>query len=369
MARYVAMPILTVPCPPPRALVCGAAAIALLITGACTRTEAPAPVIDKSGATFVRILDPSLLVTGAGVWITAGRGETLYQVARRHRVPLRELILLNRLTPPYRLAPGRRLKLPPPRIHVVQPGETVFRIARKYSISIAKLVRANAIQPPGYKIIAGQRLRLPGAGTDPDPSILRSTARPFARPGARRGANPAPGRLTLTPPAKPRGGTAKSRGEIENVWAVERTSRPGTAGPGAMPAPPPRAGSFQWPVRGKVVAGFGPTKDGSFNDGINILAPRGARVRAAENGVVAYVGNELPGYGNLLLIRHRGGWMTAYAHNEAILVRKGQTVRKGQSVARVGSTGNVQSPQLHFELRRGARPVNPRKHLKGRGRS
>ncbi len=380
MARYGAMRILTIPCPPHRALVCGAAAIALLITGACTRTQAPAPVIDKSGATFVPTpepslvptLDPSLLVTGAGAWITVGRGETLYQVARRHRVPLRELIQLNRLTPPYRLAPGLRLKLPPPRIHVVRRGETVYRIARKYSISIAKLVRANDIQPPGYRIIPGQRLRLPGAGTDPDPSILRSTARPFARPAA----GPVPGRLTLTPPpksageiAKPRRKIAKPRRKAESVWAVERTSRPSTATSGAMPAPPPRAGSFGWPLRGKVVARFGPTKGGSFNDGINILAPRGARVRAAENGVVAYVGNELPGYGNLLLIRHRGGWMTAYAHNDTILVRRGQTVRKGQSIARVGSTGNVHHPQLHFELRRGLRPVNPRKHLKGRGRS
>lgn len=364
MARYGAMAILTAFGPPHRALICGAAAIALLITGACTRTAPPAPVIDNSGA-FVLTIEPSTLVTGDGAWITVGRGETLYQVGRRHRVPLRELIQVNRLTPPYRLAPGRRLKLPPPRIHVVQPGETVYRIARKYSISIARLVRANAIQPPGYRITAGQRLRLPGAGTDPDPSILRSTARPFARPGA----NSAPGHLTLTPPAKPRGGIAKPRGDIESVWSMERTPRPSAAAPGVMPAPPPRAGSFRWPVRGKVVAGFGPAKDGSFNDGINILAPRGARVRAAENGVVAYVGNELPGYGNLLLIRHRDGWMTAYAHNDTILVKPGQTVRKGQSVARVGSTGNVHHPQLHFELRRGERPVNPRKHLKGSGRS
>ncbi len=370
------MPIWIALSPPPRALVCGAAAIALLITGACARTEAPAPVIDKTSGAFVPTLEPSTLVTGAGAWITVGRGETLYQVGRRHRVPLRELIQANRLTPPYRLAPGRRLKLPPPRIHVVQPGETVYRIARKYSISITKLVRANGVKPPGYRITPGQRLRLPGAGTDPDPSIIRSTARPFGRPGARRGANPAPGHLILTPPSKPRGGiakprrkNAKPRGEIESVWSVGRTSQPSATVSGVIPPPPPRAGSFRWPVRGKVVAGFGPTKDGSFNDGINILAPRGARVRAAENGIVAYVGNELPGYGNLLLIRHRGGWMTAYAHNDTILVRRGQTVRKGQSVARVGSTGNVHHPQLHFELRRGERPVNPRKHLKRQGRS
>lgn len=358
---------LAILCPRYRAILRGGPALALLLIGACTRYEAPAPVIDKSGGIYGRTAAPSYLVTGAGTWITVGRGQTLYQVARRHRVSLRGLIQANRLTPPYRLAPGRRLKLPPPRLHVVRPGETVYRIARKYSISIASLVRSNGIAPPGYRITVGQRLRLPAAGTEPAQSMIRPMTRPFARPAARPPAHPssrpARGRVTLTPPPK-------TAGEYESLWSIERAPRPrGTASSGAVPAPPPRDGSFLWPVRGKVVKGFGPIKGGSFNDGINIRAPRGARVRAAENGVVAYVGNELPGYGNLLLIRHRDGWMSAYAHNDAILVRRGQTVRKGQFVARVGSTGNVRYPQLHFELRRGQRPVNPRKHLKGRGRS
>ncbi len=369
MARYDAMGILAAIKPQFRAISGAAATIALLIIGACTRYEAPAPVFNKNHGIVDPVTRPSLLVTGAGAWVTPRPGETIYQVARRHRVPLRQLIQTNRLVPPYRLAPGRRLRLPPPRIHVVQPGETVYRIARKYSISIAKLVRDNAIQAPGYRITVGQILRLTDVGRDPAPSSRRSTAHLLVHPSARPAAKPSPGHLTLTPPAKPRGKHAKPRWEVERLWEVERTPRPSASASGAVPPPPPRAGSFRWPLRGKVVAGFGPTKGGSFNDGINILAPRGARVRAAENGVVAYVGNELPGYGNLLLIRHRGGWMTAYAHNDTILVRRGQTVRKGQSVARVGSTGNVHHPQLHFELRRGERPVNPRKHLKGRGRS
>ena len=112
-----------------------------------------------------------------------------------------------------------------------------------------------------------------------------------------------------------------------------------------------------------MISGFGATGKGRHNDGINIAAPRGTPVKAAENGVVAYAGNELRGFGNLLLIKHDGGWVTAYAHNEALLVRRGDRVRKGQTIARVGSSGGVSTPQLHFELRRGKNAVDPRKHL------
>ena len=108
---------------------------------------------------------------------------------------------------------------------------------------------------------------------------------------------------------------------------------------------------------------FGPGKGGLHNDGINIAAPRGTPVRAAENGVVAYVGNELRGFGNLILVKHAGGWVTAYAHNEKLLVRRGDKVARGQAIAQVGSTGNVARPQLHFEIRKGARAVNPTKLL------
>jgi murein DD-endopeptidase MepM/ murein hydrolase activator NlpD len=121
---------------------------------------------------------------------------------------------------------------------------------------------------------------------------------------------------------------------------------------------------FMWPLRGKVISNFGPKTKGLHNDGINIAAPRGAPVRAAEGGVVAYAGNELRGFGNLLLLKHKNGWVTAYAHNDKLLVNRGDTVGKGQIIARVGSTGAVASPQLHFEIRRGKRAIDPKKHLK-----
>jgi len=112
-------------------------------------------------------------------------------------------------------------------------------------------------------------------------------------------------------------------------------------------------------VNGKIISSFGAKKGGLHNDGINIAAARGAPVRAAENGIVAYAGNELRGFGNLLLIKHADGWTSAYAHNDKLLVRRGDQVRRGQIIARVGSTGSVTSPQLHFELREGSEAIDP----------
>lgn len=126
-----------------------------------------------------------------------------------------------------------------------------------------------------------------------------------------------------------------------------------------LPAPPAAAGAFQWPVQGKVLSSFGPKANGLHNDGVNIAAEMGAPVRAAQNGVVAYSGNELKGYGNLLLVRHDNGWMTAYAHNSKLLVRRGDTVVRGQTISLAGNSGSVVTPQVHFEIRKGAKAVNP----------
>ncbi len=124
-------------------------------------------------------------------------------------------------------------------------------------------------------------------------------------------------------------------------------------------------GKFGWPVRGKVIGKFGGGKDGLKNDGINIAAPIGAPVNAAADGVVAYAGNQLRGFGNMILIRHADGYVTAYAHNQSLLVEKGAKVKRGETIARVGSTGSVDSPQVHFEIRKGTEPVDPLTMLGG----
>jgi murein DD-endopeptidase MepM/ murein hydrolase activator NlpD len=122
---------------------------------------------------------------------------------------------------------------------------------------------------------------------------------------------------------------------------------------------------FRWPVRGRVIAGFGPKPSGVQNDGINLAVPEGTPVKAADDGVVAYAGNELKGYGNLVLIRHADGFVTAYANASELMVKRGETVKRGQVIAKSGETGNVTSPQLHFEIRKGATPVDPSQYLSG----
>jgi murein DD-endopeptidase MepM/ murein hydrolase activator NlpD len=123
--------------------------------------------------------------------------------------------------------------------------------------------------------------------------------------------------------------------------------------------------SFRWPARGRVISGSGAMTNGQQNDGINLALPEGTPVHAAEDGVVAYAGSELKGYGNLVLVRHSNGFVTAYAHASEILVKRGDQVRRGQVIAKSGQTGNVTSPQLHFEIRKGSAPVDPTQYLPG----
>ena len=133
----------------------------------------------------------------------------------------------------------------------------------------------------------------------------------------------------------------------------------------ADPAPAvlPHGAHFSWPLNGSILAGYGAGPDGSRNDGISIAAPRGAPIAAIEAGTVAYAGNEVKGYGNLLLIKHPDGWISAYAHLDEMLVKVGDNVSGGQVIAKVGNSGGVSEPQLHFELRRGKKPVDPREFL------
>ena len=125
------------------------------------------------------------------------------------------------------------------------------------------------------------------------------------------------------------------------------------------------ASGFRWPVRGRVISNFGSETNGQHNDGINLAVPEGTSVKAAEEGTVAYAGNELKGYGNLILVRHSNGFVTAYAHASELLVKRGDQVKRGQIIARAGQTGSVSSPQLHFEIRKGATPVDPMRYLSG----
>lgn len=281
---------------------------------------------------------PSIPVPANGIHRVV-RGNTVYSISRLYGVPVRSVIENNRLKPPYLLSVGQKLKLPGRRGHSVAKGETVYSISRRYGVPINELTRANGIAPP-YVIVVGQELAIPGSSGGRTATATATTATPPPAPAGKVEVKELP-----APPPKPV--VAPTRKQIE-----------------ALPKPPARAAStFLWPLRGKLVSRFGTRTDGRHNDGINIKAKRGATVKAAENGVVAYAGNELRGFGNLLLIKHADGYMTAYAHNDTLLVGRGAKVKRGQPIARVGSTGSVGSSQLHFEIRKGRKAVDPLRFL------
>lgn len=263
-------------------------------------------------------------------------GDTVYGVSRRLGVPLRTVIDANHLAPPFVLNVGQTLRIPNPRRHEVAVGETVYGVSRRYGVDVSELVRLNEIAPP-FLLAAGQNLLLPVA-TDARSTLPRQIA------------------TTSAPPQ-----------EVASP-VMPAAAQPRPARLAAIPQPAPRSAStFLLPVSGRVIDGYGPKKNGLRNDGINIAAPDGAPIRAAENGVVIYTGNELRGFGNLILVKHDGGWVTAYAHTRETLVGRGTRVQRGQVIARVGKSGNVSRPQLHFEIRRGTRAVDPRRLLdKGR---
>ncbi len=334
-------------------------------------------------------------------------GDTIDSVARQFGVPVDVLIQANGLVSPFELRPGQQLVVPTSGSYVVAAGDSLYRIAKQHGTTVASLAQLNGITSP-YKIRVGQQLILPGSAIDsgsvaqvetlppttPGPTLpaagsSKVTTEALAPPpGVSAAPAPAstPGASTTIatlpppplPPVNPTGpppapseasGTAPALAPLPTSPAATSTNpAPVTTGSGQTAAIPPApighgSGKFLWPVNGKIVSPFGAKDGGLHNDGINIAAPLGTPVRAADNGVVVYAGNELAGYGNLLLIRHSNGFVTAYAHNKKLLVNKGDNVRQGQTIALVGSTGDVDRPQLHFEIRKGDRAVDPSRYL------
>jgi murein DD-endopeptidase MepM/ murein hydrolase activator NlpD len=182
--------------------------------------------------------------------------------------------------------------------------------------------------------------------------------------GASAAAAPAPAAAPAAARNEPTGGSIAAV-ESSHSARLAAPAAPDAAESGAKTESPGVAAGFRWPVRGRVIAGFGPKPNGIQNDGINLAVPEGTPVKAADDGVVAYAGNELKGYGNLVLVRHSNGFVTAYAHASEIMVKRGDAVKRGQVIAKSGQTGSVASPQLHFEIRKGATPVDPSQYLNG----
>jgi murein DD-endopeptidase MepM/ murein hydrolase activator NlpD len=323
----------------------------------------------------------------AGGAIDVQPGETLYSIGRRHGVSVAAIKDANGLSGDA-VRPGQRLVMPagtldnrasfgkappssedrtvvaratpppapqaPPSLaaagdappgwegrYTMRNGDSLRGIAIRHRVTVDELMRANGITDP-TKVWAGAILNVP------------------AQPEAAAAPAPAPNTASRVPHTPPRIINAAP----EQTKAPEQKSGSSDVTNDAEPrSTDTAAAKFRWPVRGKVIAGFGRRPDGTHNDGVNLAVPKGTEIYAAETGKVAYAGNELKGYGNLVLIRHANGWVTAYAHADQLLVKPNDEVRRGQVIARAGRTGAVDQPQLHFELRQGSRPVDPMPHL------
>ncbi len=335
-------------------------ALCAVVLAACSSATGPAPVIDRS---YGERPAPSA-ADQPGVHVVQ-HGETVYGIAQRYDISTRALIERNNLRPPYQIAAGTRLQLPTPQVHTVRRGDTLYAISRQYRVDMASLARANRLGPP-YTIKVGQRLTLP-FGSPPKTAPVTQVARaePIQKPRS-------PAAVTVTPlptprPASPAKLTPAAPATTVSVPPQSSQAagipRPKPVFRPAPPVPARDAGGFVWPVDGRVLSSFGAQGSGLHNDGLNIAAPLGAPVRAADNGVVAYAGDQIRGFGNMLLIKHADGLITAYAHADKLLVARGDVVSRGQVVARVGKSGGIDAPQLHFEVRRGSQAVDPRKFL------
>ena len=360
--------------------------------------------------------------------VTVGQDDTLYSLSRRYGISERNILAANSLGNASEIQSGQNILIPPvsyrpgdvvpsftsdvsgsarnaissaqmpaptvPRAaqssttYTVRPGDTLYGIARRNNVPAKDLAQANNLDSPN-SIRVGQRLVMPGGNASSAPqrtavaqthqatNMALPTARPqsVAPPERQRVASvgasdaqavPVP---TTRPPYQSNraASSAPASSQPPSNPPVTRvaSARP-TGHTGPLPSPDAMSSSqFRWPVRGRVISGFGSKPDGVKNDGINIAVPAGTSIKAAENGVVAYAGNELEGYGNLILIRHQGDWVTAYAHTSRVLVQRGDKVRRGQIIAQAGQTGSVDRPQLHFELRQGSKPVDPAPHMSG----
>jgi murein DD-endopeptidase MepM/ murein hydrolase activator NlpD len=318
-----------------------------------------------------------------GTSIIVGTSDTLDILAKRYNVSAAAILQANGYKGPRALSPGQQLIIPrqtavaaaapalapaaskpvaaaaaPSSVHIVNRGDTLMSIARRNHVPVGELAKANNLDQSA-KLSLGMKLTVPGSKS----AAVAPVAQPVAvaavpvQPVAPVAASATKMAAAGGPPQAARLAQATTN-VVEEKPVVEQASIKSGEATGALP-------TFRWPVRGKVITSYGAKTNGKSNDGINVAVPEGTPVKAAEDGVVAYSGNELKGYGNLVLVRHSNGYVTAYAHASELMVKRGDTIKRGQIIAKSGQSGEVGSPQLHFEIRKGSSPVDPLQFLNG----
>ena len=322
--------------------------------------------------------------------IIVARGDTVYSLARKNNLTVDEFAKINNLHEPYTLSVGQKLttrvsdvkqnekipnviseqsaqeKIAKQEIvpDVVKPntttrvdlqeitvvgGDTLYSISRKYEIPVNDLAVMNNLSAP-FNLGVGQKLKVPKLASVHTRSASEIKENKIVKTGAKTVAKSVVGAEKTAPSV---------RKNIEQKQKISSDPKK------QLPKISARSGSkFSWPIRGKILSQYGAKNNGLFNDGINISATGGAPVKAAENGVIAYAGNEVKGMGNLIIIQHSDGWMSVYAHLDSMSVKRGNKVLVGQQIGKIGTTGKVDKPQLHFEIRKGTKAYNPIQYLK-----
>lgn len=268
--------------------------------------------------------------------VTVKTGDNLTKIAYNNNLTLRELANINNIKPPYKVYVGQKIKVPSKTnsintrenkdYYVVQKGDNLFGISKKNGIKFTELVKYNNLKKP-YSIYVGQKLYLR------DNKNNRGIVRKETEYNSTVVEN------------------HKTQDSNESINLNE--SRNINTGDN----------SFIWPVNGTVIKNFGKQPNGEHSDAINIKAPSGTKILAADDGEVAYAGNDLKSYGNMVIIKHSGGWLSIYGHCDTINVKPKEKVNKGQAIAIVGKTGNVNESQLYFAIRKGKIAVDPLKYL------
>ncbi|QUS40122.1 LysM peptidoglycan-binding domain-containing protein [Tardiphaga alba] len=346
--------------------------------GMYTPPPARAP-IEHTGSTAPRSVAAARAPAAQnGTTIIVGTSDTLDGLSKRYNVSQAAILQANGYRGPRALSPGQSLIIPrqgavaAPAVatapakpaaaattHYVNRGDTLMSISRKNNVPVAELARANGLSPTA-QLKLGSKINVPAGRSAVAAAPTASAPAPLGAPSTIAAAPVAP---VATAPARVAAVEPQQKARLASATAtpeetVSEAPAKAAEATGALP-------TFRWPVRGRVVTGYGAKTNGKSNDGINVAVPEGTPVKAAEDGVVAYAGNELKGYGNLVLVRHSNGYVTAYAHASELMVKRGETIKRGQVIMKSGQSGEVGSPQLHFEIRKGSSPVDPLQFLNG----
>jgi murein DD-endopeptidase MepM/ murein hydrolase activator NlpD len=315
------------------------------------QSEAAPPSVDahpkaQPNAWQIRKVEPSAVDVPASVYVVK-IGDSLRRVSETTGAGSEAIARVNKIDPPFKIIVGQKLKIPAGRYHRVGKGETGIAISRAYGVEWQRIATLNELTEP-YILREGQRLLVPSkTEVATMTSDQRAAAFRLDIEDLITGGEPA-----LASKAKPAPPVATPTRQISPTVPVAE--------------PSVFAGRFDWPVRGPILRSFGKYSEGQQNNGINIGAPRGSPVLATADGVVAYVGSDIPAFGTLILLRHGDGWISAYGYADSLTVTRGQKVRRGQTIARSGASPYTGEPQLHFEIRNGRKPVNPMSYLPGK---